>query len=73
MMCSQEIETAIREKIPFVILIGKDKAYDLVKWKIELGLGRSSHISFANPDFVKQGMLHGQGAAGIRIAQFKKN
>jgi acetolactate synthase-1/2/3 large subunit len=65
MMSSQEIETALREKIPFVILIWEDGAYGLIKWKMELELGRSSHIGFTNPDFVKH--AESFGAKGYRI------
>jgi acetolactate synthase I/II/III large subunit len=53
LMNSQEIETALREQIPLVVLIWVDDSYGLIKWKMELELGRSSHIAFTNPDFVK--------------------
>ncbi|MGD0827561.1 MAG: acetolactate synthase large subunit [Desulfobaccales bacterium] len=53
LMNSQEIETARREKIPFVILVWVDGSYGLIKWKMEMKLKRSSHVDFGNPDFVK--------------------
>lgn len=53
MMNSQEIETAVREKIPMTILIWTDKAYGLIKWKMDLELGHHSEVNFSNPDFVK--------------------
>jgi acetolactate synthase-1/2/3 large subunit len=56
---------AMREKIPFVILIWEDGAYGLIKWKMELELGHSSHMSFTNPDFVKY--AESFGAKGYRI------
>jgi acetolactate synthase-1/2/3 large subunit len=65
MMSSQEIETATREKVGFVVLIWEDGAYGLIKWKMELELGRSSHISFTNPDFVKH--AESLGAKSYRI------
>jgi acetolactate synthase-1/2/3 large subunit len=65
MMNSQEIETALREKIPFAILIWEDCAYGLIKWKMELELGHSSHMTFTNPDFVKY--AESFGAKGYRI------
>ncbi|HEV2233757.1 MAG TPA: acetolactate synthase large subunit [Terriglobia bacterium] len=65
MMNSQEIETALREKIPFVILIWEDCAYGLIKWKMELELGHWSHMTFTNPDFVKY--AESFGATGYRI------
>ena len=33
MMNSQELETAVREKAPFVTLIWEDSSYGLIKWK----------------------------------------
>jgi acetolactate synthase-1/2/3 large subunit len=53
LMNSQEIETARREKIPFVILVWVDGSYGLIKWKMEMQLKRSSHVDFGNPDFVR--------------------
>jgi acetolactate synthase-1/2/3 large subunit len=35
MMNSQEIETALRERIPIVVLIWVDDEYGLIRWKIE--------------------------------------
>jgi acetolactate synthase-1/2/3 large subunit len=52
MMNSQELETAKRENLPFVVLIWKDSHYGLIKWKQELEFGRSAHVSFKNPDYV---------------------
>ncbi len=65
LMNSQEIETAMREKIPFVILIWIDDAYGLIQWKMDMELGRSSHIAFTNPDFVQY--AESFGAKGYRI------
>ena len=53
LMNSQEIETALREKIPFVILVWVDGSYGLIKWKMAMQLHRSSQVDFGNPDFVK--------------------
>jgi acetolactate synthase I/II/III large subunit len=51
LMNSQEIETAMREQIPFVVLIWVDGAYGLIKWKMDLELGHDLHIAFGNPDW----------------------
>ena len=40
LMNSQEIETALRLRIPFVILIWVDDAYGLISWKMDLEIGR---------------------------------
>jgi acetolactate synthase I/II/III large subunit len=65
LMTSQELETAVRERIPFVVLIWVDDGYGLIRWKQELELGRSAHVAFTNPDFVKY--AESFGARGYRI------
>jgi len=65
LMNSQEIETALREQIPFVILIWIDDEYGLIKWKMELELGSSFDTAFGNPDFVAY--AESFGAQGYRI------
>lgn len=53
LMNSQEIETAIREQIPLTVLVWVDDSYGLIKWKMDLELGRHRDVDFGNPDFVK--------------------
>jgi acetolactate synthase-1/2/3 large subunit len=65
MMNSQEIETALRERIPMVILIWVDDEYGLIKWKMDLELGENFDIAFGNPDFVAY--AESFGARGYRI------
>ena len=65
MMNSQEIETAMRMKTPFVILIWNDQEYGLITWHQMRHFGRPSHIEFKNPDFVKY--AESFGAKGYRI------
>ncbi len=65
LMNSQEIETALRERIPFVVLIWIDDEYGLIKWKMELELGTSMDTGFSNPDFVAY--AESFGARGYRI------
>jgi acetolactate synthase-1/2/3 large subunit len=65
MMNSQEIETALRERIPMVVLIWVDGEYGLIDWKMELELGHSAHTAFGNPDFVAY--AESFGARGYRI------
>lgn len=69
LMNSQELETARRENIPFVILIWVDGEYGLIKWKQELEFGRSAHISFSDPDFVKYADSFGIPGYHIKSAQ----
>ena len=65
MMNSQEIETAMRMKTPFVILIWNDSEYGLITWHQLRHFGRPSHIEFKNPDFLKY--AESFGAKGYRI------
>lgn len=65
LMNSQEIETAVRERIPMTVLVWVDDAYGLIKWKMDMELGHAMAISFANPDFVTY--AESFGAAGYQI------
>jgi acetolactate synthase-1/2/3 large subunit len=65
LMNSQEIETALRERIPMVILIWVDDEYGLITWKMDLELGENLDTSFRNPDFVAY--AESFGARGYRI------
>ncbi len=67
MMNSQEIETALRMKTPFVILIWNDGEYGLINWHQMRTFGRTSHIEFTNPDFVKY--AESFGAKGLRVTR----
>ncbi len=51
MMNSQELETAVRERVPFVTLIWEDAHYGLIRWKEEEQFGDTYGVSFTNPDF----------------------
>ncbi len=65
LMNSQEIETAVRERIPMTVLVWVDDAYGLIKWKMDMELGHAMAISFANPDFVTY--AESFGATGYQI------
>ncbi|MFJ9350967.1 acetolactate synthase large subunit [Streptomyces sp. NPDC101237] len=65
LMNSQELETAVREDIPLVVLVLVDEEYGLITWKMELELGRHGHTRFTNPDLV--GYARSFGAHGYRI------
>jgi len=66
LMNSQEIETALRLRLPFVILIWVDDAYGLISWKMDMEIGHNVDTRFANPDFI--GYAESFGARGYRIA-----
>jgi acetolactate synthase I/II/III large subunit len=65
MMNSQEIETALRYRLPIVILIWNDSSYGLIEWKQMKQFGRTSGVHFNNPDFVKY--AESFGARGYRV------
>jgi len=65
MMNSQEIETAMRNRLPIVILIWNDSSYGLIEWKQVNRFGRISNVRFGNPDFVKYADAF--GARGYRV------
>ncbi|MEO5331299.1 MAG: acetolactate synthase large subunit [Magnetococcus sp. YQC-5] len=67
MMNSQEMETAVRLKLDLVILILRDDAYGMIRWKQEsMGL-MDFGLTFGNPDFVLYAQSY--GAKGHRLKQ----
>jgi acetolactate synthase-1/2/3 large subunit len=66
LMNSQEIETAVRERIPLVVLIWEDGGYGLIEWKMDLELGEHHYVRFGNPDIVSY--AESFGAKGYRIS-----
>jgi acetolactate synthase-1/2/3 large subunit len=66
LMNSQEIETALRLRLPFVILVWVDDAYGLISWKMDMEIGHNVDTRFVNPDFVAY--AESFGAKGYRIS-----
>ena len=65
MMNSQELETAVRLKMNLVILVLRDDAYGMIKWKQAAMEFADFGLDFGNPDFVKYAESY--GARGHRI------
>lgn len=65
MMNSQELETAIRLKLNLVILLLRDNAYGMIKWKQEAMDFPDFGLDYGNPDFLKYAEAY--GARGHRI------
>jgi acetolactate synthase-1/2/3 large subunit len=65
MMNCQELETALRLGLDLVVLIWHDDKYGLIEWHQNRKFGRTSHIAFTNPDFVK--FAESFGARGYRV------
>jgi acetolactate synthase-1/2/3 large subunit len=65
MMNSQELETAVRIGLDLVILVLRDNAYGMIKWK-QTGMGFDNFgLDYGNPDFVKYAESY--GARGVRV------
>lgn len=65
MMNSQEMETAVRLQLDLVVLVLRDDAYGMIKWK-QANMGFEDFgLDYGNPDFVKYADSY--GAQGHRI------
>ncbi len=65
MMNSQELETAVRLEMHLVVLILRDDAYGMIKWK-QAHMGFENYgLDVGNPNFVKYAESY--GACGHRI------
>lgn len=65
MMNSQEMETAVRLQLDLVVLILKDDAYGMIKWK-QTNMGFDNFgLDYGNPDFVQY--ANSYGATGHRV------
>ena len=66
MMNSQEVETAVRLKLHIVIIILRDDAYGMIKWK-QSNMGFDNYgLDYGNPDFVKY--VESYGGKGWRVS-----
>ena len=65
LMNSQEIETAMRLNLAFVIVIFNDSKYGMIEWKQKIHHEKSFGNDFTNPDFVKY--AESFGAKGYKI------
>ena len=65
---SQELETAMRLGVSFIVLIWNDSSYGLIEWKQLCQLGRSACVKFNNPDFVQFASSFGARACRIERA-----
>ncbi len=65
MMNSQELETAVRLKMDLVVLILRDDAYGMIKWKQANMDFPNYGLDYGNPDFVKYAESY--GAYGHRV------
>ncbi|MGZ8295862.1 MAG: acetolactate synthase large subunit [Allosphingosinicella sp.] len=65
MMNSQEMETAVRLELDLVVLVLRDDAYGMIRWK-QANMGFDDFgLTYGNPDFVKYAESY--GAHGHRV------
>jgi len=65
MMNSQEVETAVRLHLHLIVLILRDDAYGMIKWKQGHMQFADFGLDYGNPDFVKYAQSY--GARGWRV------
>jgi acetolactate synthase-1/2/3 large subunit len=65
LMNVQELETAVREHVPIVVLVWRDDGYGVIRWNQEKQFGRTGFVDFGNPDLVK--LAQSFGAEGMRV------
>jgi acetolactate synthase-1/2/3 large subunit len=65
LMNVQELETAVRLGLDIVVVIFRDDAYGVIRWKQLTRYGREAGVAFGNPDFVA--LARAFGARGVRV------
>jgi acetolactate synthase-1/2/3 large subunit len=65
MMNSQEMQTAVQLGLDLVVVVLRDNAYGMIKWKQENMGFNDFGLDFTNPDFVKYAETY--GAVGQRV------
>jgi len=69
MMNSQELETAVRLDMNLIVLILRDDAYGMIKWK-QANMGFDNFgLDYGNPDFVKYAESYGAHGHRVERAQ----
>lgn len=67
LMNSQELETARRLGLAFVVLIFNDSKFGMIEWKQMNYFGKAFGTEFTNPDFVKY--AESFGCVGMRVSR----
>jgi acetolactate synthase-1/2/3 large subunit len=65
LMNVQELETAVRLDLGIVVVIFRDDAYGVIRWKQLTRYGREAGVAFGNPDFVA--LARAFGCRGLRV------
>src|SRR5918992_6369712 len=65
LMNSQELETAVRLRLPMTVLVLRDGKYGVIQRHMDSRLGRHFGVDFGNPDFVAYAQSF--GVRGYRV------
>jgi len=65
LMNVQELETAVRLKLPIIVVIWCDSDFGMISLKQSMEFGRTAFTRFTNPDFVK--LAESFGATGYKV------
>ncbi|MBN8940552.1 MAG: acetolactate synthase large subunit [Rhizobiales bacterium] len=65
MMNSQEMETAVRLGLNLVVVILRDSAYGMIRWKQAVDKFPDFGLTFGNPDFVRYAESYGAKASRV--------
>ena len=70
LMNVQDLETAVRMKIPFVCIVWLDGEYGLIKWKQQNHFdGKHSELAFGNPDMEMLAKAFGMWGKHVKSAE----
>jgi len=65
LMNVQELETARRLELAFVVLVMRDDGYGVIRWKQQKRFGRTAGVDLGNPDLVA--LAEAFGCRGFRV------
>jgi acetolactate synthase-1/2/3 large subunit len=65
LMNVQELETAVRLKLPIIVIIWCDQDFGMISLKQSMEFGKSAFTEFTNPDFVK--LAESFGVIGYKV------
>jgi acetolactate synthase-1/2/3 large subunit len=68
MMNAQELETAVRLRLNLVVLILKDDAYGMIRWKQAVDGFKDFGMTFGNPDFAAYARAYGAQGSFVDTA-----
>ena len=68
LMNAQEMETAVRLRLDLVVLVVRDDAYGMIRWKQAVDGFPDFGMTFGNPDFIAYARAHGAEGRAVESA-----